>query len=379
MTKGHLTSQTRFSTLKVANDKLKIAIDIRPLSRPYSGIRRYLENVIYHLAEQKDVEWLLYSDLPPLIELKKQSNITIRVSGKTKWSQLYWHILIHKWIHQNKPNVYWSPRHHLPAFLPKTLRKVVTIHDMVWLHHPETMKKTGLWSDRLLTPQSIKVANSIIAVSNSTANEIRCFYPKVTNKICVIRHGGSDLPAPIQPRVFKDKSDHYILSVGTIEPRKNYTRLLSAYEQYRLSGHTSKLVIVGNKGWGWGPLSELLTISKYKKDIIIIEDCDDENLAWLYENAEIFVCTSLSEGYGLPVDEAKYYNIPMVLSDIPVFHEHCPDNPTWVDPYNINDIARAIIISTQLKINKPTKMSGIKPRSWKQVSDDIIQQLRGPA
>jgi glycosyltransferase involved in cell wall biosynthesis len=285
--------------------KQKIVIDARPLSRPRSGIRRYLESVLLQLLEKSETEWLLYSDLPLQSDILDGHSITVRIAGKGNYSRLMWHWHVYRWLCIDKPEVYWTPRHHLPLRVPKFIRKVVTTHDLVWRTHPDTMQFRGKWAEKILTARSLKQAHAIIAVSQATADDIQKYYPSAGGRVIVIRHGWSELPVPSPPFEWEKYLDEpFFLSVGTIEPRKNYPILVKAYQKYLQYGGEGRLVIIGNKGWGWKKFRKLLANSPSSAKIEFVENCNDSNLAWFYSNACAFVMISLAEGYGLPVIEA---------------------------------------------------------------------------
>lgn len=129
---------------------MKIGIDARPLSHELTGIGRYTLNVLTELFKlNQDVEWYLYSDRPLLIDFE-QPNVTIRFGRGTApfTSTLFSQFVFPFWALKDKLEAFWSPRHHLPlamAAMPN-MRKVVTIHDIVWKRHPETMSKFGSFS-----------------------------------------------------------------------------------------------------------------------------------------------------------------------------------------------------------------------------------------
>jgi len=321
----------------------KIAIDARPLSRPRSGIRRYLEKILEVLLEKSDIRWYLYSDKPLRSSIiQPHHNVVVRVTGREKLARIMWFWVLHKWIRQDSPNTYWSPRHHLPRFLPPGVRKVVTIHDLVWRTLPATMRWSSLFAERLATPYSIKIADRIVAVSESTAADVRQLMPESCDKITVLHHGKSDLHTLSTETTPRYQKNPYFLSVGTVEPRKNFVRLMTAYSIYRKNGGANDLVIVGNRGWGWKAFEQTRSKLNLGGSFKFVENCDDENLSRLYRHAEAFVMVSLGEGYGLPVAEAEQFDLAMLLSDLPVFHEVNPSTVLWVDEMDPQAIANGL-------------------------------------
>ena len=355
----------------------RIVIDARTLSRPRRGIRRYLESVLVHLLENSETDWLLYSDLPFQSEILENYSIPVRIAGKSRWSRLMWHWHVYHWLQYDKPDVYWTPRHHLPLWMPKSIRKVVTTHDLVWLTHPYTMQLSGRWAEKILTGRSLNHAHAIIAVSQATADDIQRYYPAARDRITVIRHGWSELPVPSPPFGWEKYLDEpFFLSVGTIEPRKNYSTLIQAYTKYLQYGGNARLVIVGNKGWGWKQFSKQFTNSPSRAKIEFVENCDDSELAWFYSHACAFEMISLAEGYGLPVIEAMEYGLPLILSDLRVLREHEPTDVSWVNPLDIDGIATAMLSVSCKQEKKSSSIKKSQPGSWNDVSDKIYKILK---
>ena len=356
--------------------KQRVVIDARPLSRPRSGIRRYLESLLVHLLENSETEWLLYSDLPLQSKTLENYPVTVRIAGKGCWSRLMWHWHVFYWLLNDRPDVYWSPRHHLPLWMLKSIKKVITMHDLVWLTHPDTMKFSGRWAEKILTGRSLRQAHAVIAVSQATADDIKKYYPAATDRISVIKHGWSELPVPSPPTGGEKYIDEpFFLSVGTIEPRKNYPALIQAYIKYLQRGGKARLVIVGNKGWGWKQFSKQLSESQAGAKIEFVENCNDENLAWFYTNACAFVMISFAEGYGLPVTEAMEYGLPLILSDIKVLREHEPEVVSWVNPLDFDGISTAMLNEACKQEKKSLPAGKSQPESWYDVSEKIYKIL----
>ena len=128
----------------------------------------------------------------------------------------------------------------------------------------------------------------------------------------------------------------YILTVATLEPRKNLLRLVSAFNRSAI-GSDYDLVVVGRVGWG--PMPEGVTV---------LSGVDDRHLSSLYEGASAFVLPSLYEGFGLPLVEAAGRGLPIACSNIPVFHEvmrGCDREATYFEPHDLDSIAAALAVT----------------------------------
>ena len=140
----------------------------------------------------------------------------------------------------------------------------------------------------------------------------------------------------------KEEKENYILAVGTIEPRKNIRRLIQSYLRLRDINHIEEnLVIVGKQGWS---CDDVYDIPEAARDNIIFKGYVSKNeLIELYQKAKLFVYPSLYEGFGLPVAEAMACGCPVVTSNLSSLPEVAGNACLLVDPYNMKDIASAIL------------------------------------
>lgn len=322
---------------------MRIAVDARPLSVPITGIGRYTNSLLAEMIPCGN-EWILYSDSPLNTEFSNHSNVKIRSGNATpasvsglRYSQGQYRF----WLKRDKPDLFWSPRHHLPLWLDRNIPQVLTIHDVVWKRFPETMLWQPRALERLLMPASIKQADKIICVSKFTATELGTFWPKQAGK-CVVIHSGA--------LAHKNNSTDddivekpYILFVGTLEPRKNLRRLLGAYSQLVSENRIEEdLVIAGSKGWGGDDLPSIVSALRIEARVILKGYVDDAQLQQLYRNARCLVMPSLYEGFGLPVLEAMKYGIPAIVSEAGSLPEVTGSAGLFVDASSQESIARAI-------------------------------------
>lgn len=309
---------------------MKIGIDARPLSHELTGIGRYTLNVLTELFNlNQDVEWYLYSDRPLLVDFELP-NVTIRIGGggPAFTSTLFSQFVFPLWTMKDKLNTFWSPRHHLPlalALLPNT-RKVVTIHDIVWKRHPETMSKFGLVLEKLLFTPSVRIANAVITVSDFTKSEL-------SNELVGIEDKTHTIPLQsfISTKAMKTEYPRYtegqfILFVGTLEPRKNLDNLLKAFQKISRIHHGLKLIVVGKDGWGDVKISDQAKELNIEDKVIVTGFISDEELLSLYQHCDILAMPSLYEGFGLPALEALSLNKKVVISQFNAIAEINGDN-----------------------------------------------------
>ncbi len=238
----------------------------------------------------------------------------------------------------NGCDVFWSPRHHLPIALGG-IPTVVTIHDLIWRTAPQTMERGRRFLEAALMRQAVRRADRIIAVSESTRNDLVAAFPSAQGKTTVIPLAASLPPAsPASP-----VSRPYILFVGTMEPRKNLVRVIDAFAQLLASGDMSHdLLVAGNPGWRNSEERKRLRDPSLGARLKHVGHVDDDTLAQLYSGADFVVAPSLYEGFGLQVLEALSFGKPVITSNISSLPEVAGDAAILVDPFSVVQIRTAM-------------------------------------
>ncbi|QKX18100.1 glycosyltransferase family 1 protein [Microbulbifer sp. YPW1] len=316
---------------------IRVAVDARPLSFPTTGIGRYTQSLLSRLFSSSDWVWYLYSDRPLLWPESLPDNVKVRYPNFMLPSagSMFAQVAFPVWAKRDQVDLFWSPRHHLPLFLGGNVRSIVTIHDLVWKHFPETMSRFGRILDSRLMPPSVRNADKVIAVSGATRREVEALSPEAD--VVTI------LEAPFLNGSGRSAIGEYFLFVGTLEPRKNLERLLSAYADY-VSVNTCvlPLKICGGKGWGLPELERLIQQNNLSDQVEVLGYVDDATLPALYQNARALLMPSLYEGFGLPIVEAFSQGTPVLTSNRGAMKEVAGDGGLLVDPENIDDMASAI-------------------------------------
>ena len=254
---------------------------------------------------------------------------------------------------------------HFPTFPPTgsiNQRTLWTVHDLTWWLHSETSSRLGRRYYPILGNRALGRC-TIVTVTNSVREEIIDHFGIPAERVHVVYPGATNLiPAPAAKR-----EKPYILTVGTLEPRKNLKRLVDGFRSSEISSDY-ELVIVGRMGWGSMP-----------KGVSVLTGVSDTTLSSLYAGATAFVLASLYEGFGLPLVEAASYGLPIACSDIQVFHEvisACNLEATYFDPTKIDSISHALSASaSQVRVGQP---GGLVLRTWDKVATemlDLYQQL----
>lgn len=236
-----------------------------------------------------------------------------------------------------------------PAAIPpvrRGQRLVVTVHDLAFLRHPELFPRA--W--RALYTAGLRAtsrhADAVLVPSTFTAEELRERSPGVdVSRVHVTPLASAPPPAsPIDLDTTLERLGvprPYILSVGTLEPRKNHARLIRAYRRVAGDRHPHALVLAGPDGWLDDELRRELEAPGPGRVVRTLA-LDANDLDALYGGADVFAYPALYEGFGLPVIEAMARGIPTVASNGSSIPEVAGDAALLVDPLDESAIADAI-------------------------------------
>ncbi len=244
--------------------------------------------------------------------------------------------------------------------------KIITIHDLSFWEHPEWFSSRYYWFYRLLTPVSVRNSQKILTVSECSKNIISKLLNIRKEKIEVIYNAVNSYQKKGYPK------SKFILTVGSIDPRKNINRLIKAFHKW--DNPDFKLILVGGKQQSF----QRSNIQSSEK-VILTGYISDTELFEYYERAEIFIYPSLYEGFGIPALEAMSVGTPVIASDIPVLKESCGEAAYYIDPYSEDSIANALDRLSKddvLKKHLSSKgLENIQKFSWVASSKKINQAV----
>lgn len=300
---------------------MKVMLDIQSALAQRAGVGRYTRMLAEHLAPLRgsDELGLFYFDF-------KRTGCDFAPAGATpravRW--IPGRVVQGGWKTVGFPPFDWfsgaADVFHFPNFIRPPLargRSVVTIHDAAFLRYPETIEEKNYRYLSRRIRDTVERADAIICVSAFTARELEDLLSVPAAKLKVIPSGlpragqSPDLLAVADTRKRLQLDRPYLLSVGTLEPRKNYPFLIDVFETLAFDGD---LVIAGMRGWKTDGIFERRNRSPRRDRIRLLEYVDERDLAPLYSGADLFVIPSLYEGFGFPPLEAMQCETPVVSS-----------------------------------------------------------------
>jgi glycosyltransferase involved in cell wall biosynthesis len=239
---------------------------------------------------------------------------------------------------------------HSPDFslAPSRSPSIVTIHDLAFEVAPQLAYPSLAAYLHTIVPRVVKRASSIIVTSQNTKVDIVERLGVSEDRIHVIPEGVSPGFTPVAStrdaavRERLDITGRFILSVGTLEPRKNLVRLLEAFAMISRNRQELKLVIAGKLGWLYHGILERRHALGLENSVLLLHQVDDDDLQALYRLADITVYPTLYEGFGLPALEAMASGSPLACSGNSAVGELVADAAAIFDPWDVEDMAATI-------------------------------------
>lgn len=330
---------------------MKIGFDAKRAFNNAAGLGNFSRNSISALAHNypNDRHFLFHPGSKKLLFHTPENSIQIKPGSfwwkilKSSWRTFH----ISKLIKKYDLDIYHGLSHELPAGIEESgIKSVVTMHDLIFLRYPEFYK--GI--DRSIYDRkfrySCRVANQIHAISEQTKRDLMEYFLVPEEKIKVIYQS-------INPLFFQESTnaqkntirrkyqlpEKFILTVGTVEPRKN---LLALLEGMVLAKTYIPLVVVGKLTDYQHKVQKFIEADMNRLQVFFLSRIQDDELYVLYQMAEIMVYPSLFEGFGLPVAEANASGCPVITSNTSSLPEAGGDAALYIDPENPEEIGSAI-------------------------------------
>ena len=283
-------------------------------------------------------------------------------------------------------DVLHSPGYTAPAMV--SCPSIVTICDMNYAYYPEDWAKLSLLFLKILVPLAARKSDKIVALSQNSKRDIVKILEVPEDKVRVIYLSGNEIcysvahDETINQRT-QELGERYgirgefILTVAASHPHKNLERLIEAYgilRERKLVKH--QLVLVGMKGRANHRLTDLVAELSLQEAVIFTGWVPDEHMPLLYSAADLFVFSSLFEGFGIPVLEAMACGTPVVSSNATSLPEVVGDAGVLVDPYDIEGMAEAmyeVLSNDALRDALVTKgLDRVKMFSWERTARETL-------
>lgn len=295
-------------------------------------IRRNKEFELVVFADRRFLNIAEWAQIPgtQLIEVPFQD----WSRGKAQiWEQLVFPGLCRKW----KCEIAHHPINTSPAF-HGSVRKVITLHDLNFLRHPEwySFKFRTIYS--LCALPGLRNADRVVTISKYVQEHARQFLNVPENRLRMIYNGSKSLALN---RGGISAPGDYLLCVGSIPPHKNLIRLIEAFQQLKSDFPDLELRVVGRPVAQSGRDEKLARLLE-APGVKVLGYLSEADLAAAYAGARVFCYPSLEEGFGLPILEAMSVDAPVVTSNVSCLPEIAGESAVLVDPYRVEAIADGI-------------------------------------
>ncbi|HVT57226.1 MAG TPA: glycosyltransferase family 1 protein [Thermoanaerobaculia bacterium] len=357
----------------------RVAVDLRALVPTPTGIGVYTRSLLAALARRGGMRYLglAHRPLAPArgtgelealgVVLEHQaargSGLRPRLLG-VAWQQL----LLPRRLARGDVDLFWSPLITLPLRCP--VPAVATVHDLTVLLLPEAHRFKVRWSLLPFLSASLESARRVVTLARATADDLAFHFPRCAAKLRVVNPGIDPEFRPARPeqiaatRERLGAPDGYLLYAGTLEPRKNVTALLDAWES--LAGDDPSfppLVLAGPYGWGSRGLAERIAALS-GRGVVALGHLERAVLVEVFQGAKLFVYPSLYEGFGLPPAEALACGVPAVAAASSSLPEVVGDAGVLVEPGSAAALAAAL---HQLQAD-PARLAALAARARAQAA-----------
>ena len=270
-----------------------------------------------------------------------------------------------------------------PLSFKMPFKKIITVHDMAYFFFPRISGLKIIIGHKVLFNKTLKTADKIIAISNSTKEDLITYFKVPEDKIVVIPHGVSEKFKQLDEEDISKSTQKYqlnfpyILYVGSLESRKNILNLIKAFYELKMKNIEQKLVIVGKTNENKKILSRFIKNHNLQNDIVFTGFVADDDLPALYNAADLFVYPSIYEGFGLPPLEAMACGTPVITSNISSLPEVVGDAGIMIDHSNVEALAEAmrdVLADESLRnsiISKGLKRA--KMFNWKKCAKETLK------
>jgi glycosyltransferase involved in cell wall biosynthesis len=366
---------------------MRIGIDLTALPERPVGAGRYMIHLVRALAEMAEGDDLLifaqpharqWIDLPSSPGLKLVLAPEMSPSRRLFWEQTS----LPRLVQRAGLDLLHSPHYTRPYFL--SCASVVTLHDMTFFLFPHLHTIARRFFFPIAIRLSVQRADRLIAVSESTRRDAMRILNIPPAKIFTTLLGVSpDFRKVSDPNILEAVRQRYhlpeefILSVGTIEPRKNLLFMLNAYSSLSRKQACPPLVIVGPTGWQFGPIFQRINQDGLRGKVQLTGYISDLDLPIVYNLAKVLIYPSQYEGFGLPPLEAMACGTPVITTNVSAMPEYIDDAGILISPQDEDALIDALNeILSRPDLQQRLSCQGLARASkftWKQTAQETLK------
>ncbi|MBC7616922.1 MAG: glycosyltransferase family 4 protein [Pedobacter sp.] len=335
-----------------ASSQLRIGFDGKRAANNLTGLGNYSRSLIEQLANQfPENQYYVYTPkIKPNIRkysLFSKENVKLELPPKNSTSPIWRSVGVVLQLMRDKITLFHGLSHEIPFGLKENgIKSIVTIHDLIFLIKPHYYK----FFDRIIYKYKSKYAcnhaDQIIAISEQTKKDVVHFYQINPTKIDVIYQSCNDQFKKLlgeNEKEFIRKKYHlpkkYLLNVGTIEVRKNLLLIIKALPFIEQS---YPLVVIGKETSYKNLVKKEIEKLSLHTRVIFLHDVPFSDLPAIYQSASVFILPSRYEGFGIPIIEALYGNVPVIATTGSCLEEAGGPDSLYVSPDDEESLANAV-------------------------------------
>ncbi len=335
---------------------MKIGYDAKRVFQNFTGLGNYsrtlIETLTTHFPEN---EYHLFTstlnDMPRVTKVTTHPSVSVHLplSNLNKKLPALWRsYTINKDIQKTGIQIFHGLSHELPLSIPKNVRTVVTIHDLIHERYPYFYPFIDRKIYSFKFKKACQQADIVVAISQQTKRDIIDFYKIEPSKIHVIYQSCD--PIFYKNRPLSNKSEivkkynlppQFMLYVGTVNERKNLMSLVKSLKIIE-NQKDINLVIIGDGNAYFQKVKKYVIENGLQKRVCYVPKIDFRDLPTIYELARVFVLPSFFEGFGIPIIEALWSGTPVISSIDSCFEEAGGPHSIYINPHDIDALAAAI-------------------------------------
>lgn len=304
---------------------MKIGVDASALVKNSTGVGNYVKALLLPMClAHPESDFFLFSN--DSIVFPQLPNIKHRISRPKMRGPFWQNIQLRSLMAQERLDVFWGTNGLLPLWIPSGMATVLTVHDLVYKFAPETLPPVSYWGRRICQRLAVRSADKVVYVSEATAVDATKAYGRPPDSI-LRPLADPFFSRPAMDHIALVRKRHrlqapYLLSLGTLEPRKNIVRLIDAYLSRRHAGvDLPTLALAGGKGWLDSEITERIAQGEALGFVRRLGFVDHEDLPALYAACTAFLMPSVYEGFGMPLLEAQMCGAPVIHGPHASMHE----------------------------------------------------------